>query len=162
MQNPPWSLPLQKDQSISTIHHTLRSTRRRLAVLLIANKSLHKLFTKDEQTEPNQETPESVELSVRDIAKEIVAIEQEIPVKNATGDAYHNVYSSLIQAHLHRLDSIDAINYNPTRKTIQPDHNLLALASVAASTSPLVRLLFKNSTAELYTGGSEPSNSITD
>lgn len=162
MQNSPWSLPLQKEQSISTIHHTLRSTRRRLAVLLIANKTLDQLFTKDEQADSNQEDREPVELSVRDLAKEIVAIEQEISVERATGGAYHNVYTALTQVHLHRLDSIDAINYNPARKTIQPDHNLLALASVAASTSPLVQLLFNNSTTELYTGGSDSSDSITD
>jgi len=117
-----------------------------------------------EKRDSNSETHryKPPELTVRELSREIVAIEQEVPLDHATGKSYHNVYTSLTQSHLDRLDAIEAIRYDPDRKTVEPDHNLLALASVATSASPLIRLLFRDSTAELDTGGSDRSDSITD
>lgn len=145
-------MPLYSDQSISTIHHVLRSTRRRLAVLLIAKNLMDQLFSEEQPST-------SPELSVRELSREIVSIEKDIPLNHATGDNYHNVYTSLTQVHLERLDAIGAITYDADRKIIQPDYNLLALASVAVATSPLVFLLFRSSLAELNPGSPD---SITD
>jgi hypothetical protein len=100
---------------------------------------------------------------VRQIAKEIVAIEQDVSVEHATGEAYHNVYTALIQTHLPKLDDVAAVRYDSDRKTVEPDQNLIALSMVAAVTSPMAQMLFHDAVAKLYANGQPSSqNSIGD
>jgi len=149
------------NQSISTIHHALRAPRRRLAIGLVAYRAINDV--RGEATElgqDNQSRPSSLVVPVRQIAKEIVSIEEEVPLDHATGDMYHNVYTTLIQTHLPNLDDIGAVEYDSDRKTISPDYNLVALAAVAAISSPIARLLFHGAIADLYsddTSGLQPS-----
>ena len=104
-----------------------------------------------------------VVVSVRQLAREIVSIEEDVPVENATGEPYHNVYTALIQTHLPKLDAVAAIEYNPERKTVIPNQNLLVFALVAAITSPVAKLLFHDAVAKLYVSGTPSAeDSITD
>jgi hypothetical protein len=102
-------------------------------------------------------------VSVREIARQIKAIEQGVPTEQATGEPYHNVYTSLIQTHLPELDGVGAIEYDSDRKLIGPDKNLIALATIATITSPLAQLLFQTAIADLYFGGrTRPEDAISD
>lgn len=133
-------------ETLSTIHHALRSSRRRTAIILLANVMF--------KTGTGGIFPECCNaersISVRTLSRQIVAIDQEVPVENATGDAYHNVYTSLIQTHLPRLDAIDAINYDSERKIIHPDKNLLGLAVMAVIFTPITTLLFDAETVDHF------------
>jgi hypothetical protein len=149
------------DQSLSAIHHALRASRRRLVVVLVAYRAIRTSTTGPSAAD--ESTTEEIEVSVRQIAKEIVVIEEETSLEQATGEPYHNRYNSLHQTHLPTLDRVDAIEYDADRKQITPDRNLLALATVAAITSPLAQTLFHATVADLGQGG-PPSqhNSIDD
>jgi phage tail tube protein FII len=149
------------DQSLSTIHHALRASRRRLAVVLVAYRVIRTSATGTSTAD--EATTDEIEVSVRQIAKEIVVIEEETPPEQATGEPYHNRYNSLNQTHLPELDRVGAIEYNADRKQITPDRNLLALAMVAAITSPLAQTLFHAAVADLGQGGPPGQhNSIGD
>jgi len=150
------------DASISTIHHTLQASRRRLVVGLVSHRVLWSNPRGHSGTELQE--PSSVSsVSVRRLAKEIVAVEEGVPTKHATGDEYHNVYTALIQTHLPKLDRAGAIEYDEDRKIVTPDRNLPALAIAAAILSPVAQTLFHSAVADLYTGEtSSLSNSITD
>lgn len=139
----------QTDASISTIHHTLRAPRRRLIILLLSNR-VHS--TEDSGTE-SQSADSS--LSARELAKCIVAIEQDTTVAEATGDEYHSVYTAITQVHLDRLDDVGAIRYHPQRKIVEPGPNLVAFASITSVTTPLTRFLFNRDLASLYSRGGE-------
>lgn len=149
------------NQSLSTIHHALRASRRRLVVVLIAYRTIQTPTT--DASAVDESNINELEVSVRRIAKEIVVIEEETPLKQATGDPYHNRYTSLIQTHLPELDRVGAIEYDADRKQITPDRNLFALAMVAAITSPLAQTLFHAAVADLgQEGPPGQHNSIGD
>jgi hypothetical protein len=100
---------------------------------------------------------------VRELAREIVCIEEDVNQQHASGAPYHNVYSSLIQSHLPRLDDISAVAYNEDRKLVTPDYNLAALATIAAVSSPVAQMLFHTAIADLFAGGSvHPEDAISD
>jgi hypothetical protein len=101
-------------------------------------------------------------VSVRQLAKEIVSIEKDVSVENATGEPYHNVYTALIQTHLPKLDDVAAIEYNSDRKTVSPDQNLLALSMVAAISSPVAQLLFHDAVARYANGTPSHQDAIND
>ena len=137
-------------ESISTIHHALRSSRRRTAIILVALKLLG-----PKSAEPSTVDEISDSISVRTLSRQIVALEQDIPIGQATGDAYHNVYTSLIQTHLPRLQAIRAIKYNPDRKEIRPGENLPALAVIATISTPIAMFLFNDSSVDQFQQGNE-------
>lgn len=159
MHHIPQSVIQYTGKSISTIHHILRPPRRRLIIGLVA----HRVTTSDSTEFGQLSVTESFEsrpaVTVRRLTREIVAIEQNIPIDQATGDAYHNVYSALIQFHLPELDDVGAVRYDADRKKVVPGQNLLALSTVAAISSPVARMLFHNSVADLYVSG---ASSIPD
>jgi hypothetical protein len=97
---------------------------------------------------------EGVDLSVtvREVARQITAVENGVSPDQATGEPYHNVYTSLIQSHLPRLDAVRAIEYDSDRKIMRPDQNLLPLFIAASTTSP-IQILFHSTDADLYAGG---------
>lgn len=152
------------DESVSTIHHALRASRRRLSVILIAQRVTGTISKDGDNTgtQPQVSSTDRV-VTVRQLAREIVSIEQGVTKKNATGEPYHNVYTSLIQTHLPRLDDVAAIKYDSDRKTVRPDQNLIVLATIASITSPVIHLLFHPAVADLYFGGSvSPEDAIGD
>lgn len=153
MEVPP-SITQHTDCSISTIHHVLQASRRRLTVELMTRKMITSAsagITEATTTTPSWE--DNVVVSVRRLAKEIVSVEEGVSLENATGEPYHNVYTALIQTHLPKLDAVAAIEYNSDRKTVTPDQNLLAFALVAAITAPVTKLLFHDSGTKLYKSG---------
>jgi hypothetical protein len=102
------------------------------------------------------------EVSVRDLAREIVAIEQDTTRENATGDEYHSVYTALTQSHLPQLDDIEVIEYQQNRKFVRASQNLIPVALIASISSPVVQFLFQDEDAALYDRSSSPEDSITD
>lgn len=133
------------DASISTIHHTLRAPRRRLVILILANKITAETASNQQNTDSTQ-----IMMTARELAKCIVAIEQDVQPRHATGDAYHNVYNSLTQVHLDRLNNTDVIEYQPNRKLVSPGPNLFAMATIATFTTPLTHIMFNPDDAEIY------------
>lgn len=150
------------DQSISTIHHALRAPRRRLTIVILTQRAL--IHGGPENNEEISSTFESSEFTipVRDLAREVVAIEQDIPPDNATGEEYHAVYTALTQTHLPQLNEVNAVDYLQNRKIVRPDRNLIALAVVASITSPVAQLIFSASTADLYDRSEPSEDSLTD
>lgn len=140
-------------QSPDTIHHTLRASRRRLVVVLIAH---HVLTGKTIDPAADEKWPlESGQdvVTTRSLAKTIVAIEENIETHHATGSEYHNCYTALCQTHLPLLDDVGAIEYDPDRKVIRGADNLLSLSVIATITSNLAQMIFHDSIARLYTAG---------
>lgn len=139
------------DQSLSTVHHALRPARRRLVIGLVAHRAIKSSSSgkPPADTHPRETETETV-VTVRQLSREIVAIEEDVSIEHATGEPYHNVYTALIQTHLPELADIGAVEYDPDRKTVTPDRNLIALAMVAAITSPVAQTLFHDAVADLY------------
>jgi hypothetical protein len=110
-----------------------------------------------------QHQDEETVVPVRQVAKQIVAIENDVSLEQATGDPYHNVYTSLIQTHLPKLNDVGAIDYNSERKYISPERNLVALAIVASLSSPVVQMLFHTAISHSSpTGMPEVEDSTND
>jgi hypothetical protein len=139
------------NQSLSAIHHTLQASRRRIIIGLVSHRAISSTAL-DSKQDTSKRAAWSVEaaVSVRQLSKEIVSIEEETSLEHATGDPYHNVYTALIQTHLPKLADIGVIEYDDDRKIVYPDHNLIALAIVASITSPVAQLLFHDAVADLY------------
>lgn len=138
--------------SLSAAHHLLRAPRRRLVIVLVAHRVLSGI---DEYNEIIDSISQSQcpPITVRRVAKEIVAVEDGVSVDQACGESYHNVYTSLIQTHLSVLDDAGAITYDHDRKEITPDRNLFGLAVLAAMSSPIVQMFFHDAIAGLYRSG---------
>jgi hypothetical protein len=135
------------DQSLSAIFHALRAPRRRLTVVLIAGGTARREQTGDGSSGGILRDSEASVIPVRELAREIVAIEQDIPRKNATGKDYHGVYTALIQTHLPLLDEMDVIDYDENRKTVKRSENLAVVTLVASICSPTVQLMFRTPSA---------------
>lgn len=146
------------DESASTVHHVLRSSRRRLALVLVGQQVIR---TRSGSTKSDRNNVEEPIITVRQLAREIVMIEKGVSEDHATGEEYHNVYTSLIQTHLPRLDDVGAVQYDDDRKVLYPEENLLAFVSIVLTTSPLIQLFFHNAIAEHYAGGSSPDDRST-
>jgi hypothetical protein len=146
------SIPEQyTDQSLSSVHHALRSSRRRLVVALVAHRKIPSTGLWPNKPTGDLKTHNEAKVSVRQLAKEIVMIEEDVSIDHATGDSYHNVYTSLIQTHLPELDGISAIEYDEDRKRLTADRNLLALSIVAAVSSPIEQMLFHDVVSDMHT-----------
>lgn len=111
-----------KGDYISDIHHALRTRRRRLAV-----KLLH---------QPPQEP-----MTTRELAREIAAVEQEVPVDRATGEPYRNVYNALSQTHLPTLADANIIIYDTDRQQVYAGSELDTAALLVAVSEPVVDTL---------------------
>ncbi|WP_049892378.1 DUF7344 domain-containing protein [Haloquadratum walsbyi] len=130
------------DQSISVVYHSLRASRRRLVAGLLAHRAITASTGMNLVNFIKSDQKAAPVVTVRDLAREVTAIEEDVSVESATGDSYHNVYTSLIQTHLPKLNNVSAIKYNDSRKTVSPDRNLLPLIVVVTSTSPVAQMLF--------------------
>ena len=87
------------------VYHSLSASRRCHVIRFLAN------------TDEDQ-------LSIRTLAREITAIEQDVPLKHATGEPYRNVYNALSQTHLPTLSESGIIIYDPDRQTVTAGPNL--------------------------------------
>jgi len=146
------------EESISTIHHELRAPRRRLTIGLISNWAISDSFPSGTATPAE----DGKAVGIRELAREIAAIEQDTSVQQATGDAYHSVYTGLSQNHLPELDDVGAVCYDGDRQTVSPATNLQALAFVAMVSSSVGRVWFDDANQAECVGGTELPNSITD
>lgn len=130
------------DQAISEIHQSLRAPRRRLIILLLANRVIshfdHRLVFLDHRMAEE----EQLVMTARELSKRIAAHENSIPIEEVRHETYHNVYCAVTQHHLDRLHQSGAIVYDPDRKTVEPGRNLLLFASIALITSPMARMYF--------------------
>lgn len=90
---------------LSDVYHALSASRRCHVIQLLARS--------DDGTLP-----------VRDLAKEIAAIEQGVPPERATGEPYRNVYNALSQTHLSTLSDAEIIIYDSNRQTVAAGENL--------------------------------------
>ena len=141
-----------------TIHHCLRSSRRRLIVMLLACRifAIH-------QIPDNEGIRNDLQMSSRELARHIVAMEQDIDEAYATGAEYHNVYTALAQTHLPLLDDVAAIEYDPDRKVVRPAENLLPMAIITAVTSGVSQVIFHAAAAQLiFPGKPNQEGAISD
>lgn len=160
MENIPPQITQYTDQSLSAIHHALRASRRRLVIGLVAYRTLSSSHNYQHNTITSEKsTNRVVVVEASQLAREIVSIEDNISVDHATGERYHNVYTSLIQTHLPELDSLGAVEYDGDRKEVRPDRNLVALAMVAAITSPVAKMLFHSAISKHDLGGPKSAGS---
>ncbi len=90
---------------LSGVYHALSASRRCHVIQLLARS-------------------EDGTLSVRDLAREIAAIEEEVEPEKATGEPYRNVYNALSQTHLSTLSDADIIIYDSNRQTVVAGPNL--------------------------------------
>jgi len=92
-------------EGLSTLYHALRAPRRRRVIRLLA------------------QTDEPF-VSVRRLSREIAAVENDLPLTQATGEPYRNVYNALSQTHLTTLTDAGIVIYDPKRQTISRGPNL--------------------------------------
>lgn len=90
---------------LAEVYHALSASRRCHVIQLLAES-------------------EDGTLSVRDLAREIAAIEQGVPPKRATGEPYRNVYNALSQTHLPTLSDAEIIIYDSNRQSVAAGPNL--------------------------------------
>lgn len=114
---------IPEEAVLSTLHHALRATRRRSVILILT------------------EIP-GRSVSVRNLAKQIAAEEENVSLEQATGEPYRNVYNALSQTHLPMLSDADIIIYDSDRQVVSPGRHLLAAKMLAALGPPVVRTLF--------------------
>lgn len=138
------------DDSISSIHHILRSPRRRLTILVVSQLADHDNAGHLENDSPNSSKKNTV--PVRIVAQYITAIEEDVPAENASGKAYRSVYNSLTQFHLDVLHKARIIHYDPDRKVIKPKENLPPVAAIATVPSCISTLLLDEITIEMGAG----------
>lgn len=91
-------------EALFDVYHALRAPRRRYVIQI--------LLESDEEAH-----------MVRTLARQIAAIEEDIPPENATGEPYRNVYNSLSQTHLGTLSDAGIIVYDPNRQTVTTGEN---------------------------------------
>ena len=125
------------DDSLSTLHHALRTPRRRQVVSLV-----------HEATDPPT--------TIRELARAIAAKEEGTHHEQATGEPYRNAYNALSQTHLPTLADAGIIIYDSDRQTILPGENLTIAAVMVAMAPPILQVL----TPEV--AGIQESTSITD
>ena len=106
----------------SDLHHSLRASRRRSVIRLLGQG--------DES-----------ELSTRVLARQITAIEKEIEVEEASGEAYRNVYNALSQSHLPALAEADIIKYDSQRQTVSTGPDFLLAYLIELTTTGVVEAL---------------------
>lgn len=92
------------EEALSSLFHVLKPERRRQVIEILRRDG---------------------ECSVRELAKEIAAVEYGVDVEALSNDEYRNVYNSLYQMHLPTLDDEGVVVYDQDRKVVEPDDGLL-------------------------------------
>ncbi|MDT3434266.1 hypothetical protein [Haloarcula sp. 1CSR25-25] len=80
-------------------------------------------------------------ITVRELAKQIAAVEQGVSIHAVANDEYRTVYTNLVQHHLPDLREGSVIAYNRDRQIVSPGPNAEALAVMAAIAIPAIHLL---------------------
>lgn len=109
------------DDLLSSLHHVLRTTRRRHVITLLTEAG-------------------AAEHTVRSLARQITARELDVPTHAATGEPYRNVYNALSQTHLPTLLDAGIIVYDPDRQTVSPGRNLKTAALLVSINRPAIEL----------------------
>lgn len=109
-------------EGLSDIYHTLRAPRRCYVI--------ERLWDSD-----------SEQLSIRTLAREIAAKEQNVPPEHATGEPYRNAYNALSQTHLPTLEDAGVIIYDSNRQTVVPGPNFVLAVLVIAINRTTLRTL---------------------
>lgn len=104
------------------VYHALRASRRRYVI--------HILFESSEE-----------ELMVRTLARQIAAIEEDIPPDNAAGEPYRNVYNALSQTHLSTLSDAKIVVYDPNRQTVAKGSNFRTAVLVSVLSRSIYQIL---------------------
>ena len=107
---------------LSTLHHALRATRRRIVISIVAN------------------TPEPP-VSVRELARRIAAHEENVSLDQATGEPYRNAYNALSQTHLPTLAEANIIIYNRDRQVVMPGRQIVVAEMMVALGPSVVQTL---------------------
>jgi len=116
----------REEDVLSTLHHALRAARRRTVIVILAD-------------DPDQP------VSVRDLAKQIAAREENVPLARATGEPYRNAYNALSQTHLPTLSDADIIIYDSDRQVVTPGKQLSAAKMLVALGPPVIHTLLQES-----------------
>lgn len=147
----------------STIHHALRSSRRRLIVLILIRQAITTYLNETNSNDPilAPANPQ-FQTTARELATEVVAVEENIDTSQVSGTEYQNVYASLYQTHLPFLDEIAAIKYDHERKTVEPAANLLGLAITASISSSISEIIFHDSIARSFVAGKYEAKKSTN
>jgi hypothetical protein len=98
-------------------------------------------------------------LSVRTLAREIAAIEEDVPPDYATGESYRNVYNALSQTHLSTLSDANIITYDSNRQTVAAGSNLDVAVLLLVINQATYQTLHGDSVPDL---GDLDASSITD
>lgn len=138
-----WKMCDVTGRDSDTIHHCLRASRRRLVAIIMITRVINEQSPKEDL----------VEVSVSTLAREIVAIENNITPSQATGKKYHNTYTALSQTHLPLLNDVSAIEFDRDRKIVSPGDNLIPLTIIAIVSSNISRLIFQSTSARLIVPG---------
>lgn len=110
---------------LSELYHVLSAPRRCYSIQILA------------QTDGQPVT-------VRDLAREITAIEQGICREDATGEPYRNVYNALSQTHLNTMSAIELVDYQPQRQRVNPKQKLSVVNSVLRFDQAAYLLFYNN------------------
>ncbi len=86
---------------LSEVYHSLSASRRCYVIHILSKSS------KECQ-------------SVRTLARQIAAIEEDVEPDHATGKPYRNVYNALAQTHLSTLADTEIIVYDSNRQIVAP------------------------------------------
>ena len=132
-----------ESDGLTNVYHILRAPRRRLLVIILAQEVIAN------DTQNFTWTDQQRTFSVRQVSKQLTAIEQGIPMDHATGGPYHSVYTSLTQTHLPALHEADVIEYNEDRKTLRVTSNLIPIATIAAISTPVASLFLDEASMSL-------------
>jgi len=83
-------------------------------------------------------------VTVREVAKQIAAAEQNVSVDAVSNQNYRPVYINLTQHHLPDLDEANVVEFDSDRKIISPGPNAIALAVMASLAVPVAHFLLEN------------------
>jgi hypothetical protein len=119
----------ESNEFLSALYHSLRATRRRDVIRLLQNSP-----------EPS--------LTVRELAREIAALEHQLTRTHATGEPYRNAYNALSQTHLPTLSSTNIVIYDPQRQRVSRGPNFPIAAVLVAVDESAVNSL----TTSLFAG----------
>ena len=121
------SIDAPEEYALSTLYHALRATRRRIVISVVADTPI-------------------LPISVRNLARQIAAHEENVSLEQATGEPYRNAYNALSQTHLPTLAEADIIIYNNDRQVVTPGNQILVAKTMVALGPPVFRTLQSNTT----------------
>lgn len=81
------------------------------------------------------------EITVRELAKQIAAAEQDTVPRQVVNTDYRTVYTNLVQHHLPALARANVVRYHQDRQIVKPGPNLSALTMMLGVAIPSVYLL---------------------